>query len=214
MDTDGIRRPPKPASQLSTALFMSPQLDLTPEKKTNKLKQNGQKNISEVPTENKTGESKEIYACLAQPSMNSTKRVSRKLLALQQEQFDAVAAIAEELEQSETMRTNLGERVAQAVNVKKGSNIYSDLVSLDVNAEEVLAECAHPKARSSTNKTNKLLSQEPDIMAFFSEDFETQTAHFDQELFQREDPLPEPSAAPISHVFDLYEHIQCWQEHL
>lgn len=62
MDTDGIRRPPKPASQLSTALFINPQLDLTPEKKTNKPKQNGQKNISEVPTENKTGESKEIYA--------------------------------------------------------------------------------------------------------------------------------------------------------
>jgi len=144
--------------------------------------------------------------------MNSTKRVSRKLLALQREQFDAVAAIAEELEQSETTRTNLGERVAQAVNVKKGNHIYSDLVSLDVDAEEVLAECAHPKARSSTNKTNKLLSQEPDIMAFFSEDFETQMAHFDHDLFYREEPLPQPSAAPISHLFDLYEHIQCWQE--
>ena len=62
MDSDGIRRPPKPASQLSTALFMSPQLDLTPEKKTNKPKQNGQKNISEAPTDNKTEESREIYA--------------------------------------------------------------------------------------------------------------------------------------------------------
>jgi len=143
--------------------------------------------------------------------MNSTKRVSRKLLALQREKFDAVAAIAEELEQSETTRTNLGERVAQSVNVKKGSQVYSDLVSLDVDAEEVLAECAHPKARSST-KTKKFLSQEPDIMAFFSEDFETQTAHFDNELFYREEPLPQPTAAPISHVFDLYEHIQCWQE--
>ena len=61
MDSDGIRRPPKPASQLSTALFLSPQLDLTPEKKTNKPKQNFQKNVSEAPTEN-TKESKEIYA--------------------------------------------------------------------------------------------------------------------------------------------------------
>jgi len=61
MDSDGIRRPPKPAPQLSTALFMSPQLDLTPEKKANKPKQNGQ-NISEAPTENKTEASKEIYA--------------------------------------------------------------------------------------------------------------------------------------------------------
>lgn len=62
MDSDGIRRPPKPAPQLSTTLFMSPQLDLTPEKKAKKPKQNGQKNISEAPTENKTEESKEIYA--------------------------------------------------------------------------------------------------------------------------------------------------------
>ena len=143
--------------------------------------------------------------------MNSTKRVSRKLQALQKEQFDPAAAIVEELEQSETTRINLGEKVAQAVNVKKGSNVFSDLVSLDIDAEEVLAECAYPKARSST-KTIKPLSHEPDIMAFFSEDFETQTAHFDYDLFYKEMPLPEPSAAPISHVFDLYEHIQCWQE--
>ena len=61
MDSDSIRRPPKPAPQFPTALFMSPQLDLTPEKKTNKPKQNCQKNISEAPTE-KTEESKEIYA--------------------------------------------------------------------------------------------------------------------------------------------------------
>ena len=143
--------------------------------------------------------------------MNSTKRVGRKLLALQREQFDVAAAIAEELEQSETTRTSLGEKVAQAVNVKRGSHIYSDLVSLDVDANDVLTECAHPKARSST-KTNKPPTQEPDIMAFFSEDFATQTAHFDYDLFHKEDPLPEPSAASISHAFDLYEHIQCWQE--
>ena len=143
--------------------------------------------------------------------MNSTKRVSKRLLALQREQFDPAIAIAEELEQSETTRTNLGEKVARAVNVKKGSNIYSDLVSLDVDAEDVFTEQAHPKARSSA-KANKPLLQEPDIMAFFSKDFETQTAHFDYDLFHKEEPLREPSAAPISRVFDLYEHIKCWQE--
>lgn len=62
MDSDSIRLPPKPAPQLSTALFMSPQLDLTPEKKANRPKQNCQKNISEAPNENKTEDSKEIYA--------------------------------------------------------------------------------------------------------------------------------------------------------
>lgn len=63
MDSDDIRFPPKPAPQLCpAALFTSPQLDLTPEKKTNRLKQNSQKNISVVPTEGKTEESKEIYA--------------------------------------------------------------------------------------------------------------------------------------------------------
>ena len=58
MDCDGVRLPPKPAPQLSTAVFTSPQLDLTPEKKTSRPK----KNISMVPAENKTEESKEIYA--------------------------------------------------------------------------------------------------------------------------------------------------------
>ena len=143
--------------------------------------------------------------------MNSTNLVSRKLAALQKERFDAALAIAEEIEQSETTRMNLGEKVAQAVNVKKGSHIYADLVPLDVDAKDVLAECTYPKARSSS-KTSKPLSQEPDIMAFFSENFEAQTAHFDYEVFYKEDPLPKPSPASISHVFDLHEHIQCWQE--
>lgn len=58
MDSEGIRLAPKPAPQLSTALFTSPQLDLTPEKKTKRPKQN----ISVVSTENKAEESKEIYA--------------------------------------------------------------------------------------------------------------------------------------------------------
>ena len=143
--------------------------------------------------------------------MNSTNLVSRKLTDLQKEKFDAALAIAEEIEQSETTRMNLGEKVAQAVNVKKGSQIYADLVPLDVVAKNVLAECTYAKARSSS-KTSKSPSQEPDIMAFFSENFETQTAHFDYDVFYKEDPLPKPSPASISHVFDLHEHIHCWQE--
>ena len=143
--------------------------------------------------------------------MNSTNQVSRKLAALRKEQFVPAIAIAEELEQSETARTNLGEKVAQAVNVKKGSHIFSDLVPLDVNDEDALIECAYPKARS-TFKTAKSQPQEPDIMAFFSKDFETQTAHFDYEEFYEEDPLPKPTPASTSHVFDLHQHIQCWQE--
>ena len=143
--------------------------------------------------------------------MNSTKRVNKKLLALEEEQFNPAEAIAKKLEQSEITRSNLCEKVVQAVNVKKGDNIYSDLVSLNVDAEDAFAEHAHVRARSSA-KTYKPPLQEPDIMAFFSEEFETQSAHFGYDLFYVEEPLPEPSAAPISHVFDLYKHVKSWQE--
>ena len=143
--------------------------------------------------------------------MNSTKRVNKKLLALEEEQFNPAEAIAKKLEQSEITRSNLCEKVAQAVNVKKGDNIYSDLVSLNVDAEDAFVEHAHVRARSSA-KTYKPPLQEPDIMAFFSEEFETQSAHFGYDLFSVEEPLPEPSAAPISHVFDLYKHVKSWQE--
>lgn len=108
------------------------------------------------------------------------------------------------------MRINLGERVVQAVNVKKGSNIYSDLVFFDVNVEEVFVECVYLKVRSSINKINKFFLQELDIMVFFLEDFEIQIVYFDQELFQREDLLLELLVVLIFYVFDLYEYIQCW----
>ena len=68
MDSEGILLPPKPTFQPPTALFKSTLLDLTPEKKaskstTNRLKQNGPNSASlTVSTENKSEESKEIYA--------------------------------------------------------------------------------------------------------------------------------------------------------
>ena len=145
--------------------------------------------------------------------MNSTNQISRKLAVLQEEKFDAAAAIAKELQQSETLRTNLGEKVAQVVNVKKGSCVYSDLVPLHIDDKDVLAEYGSGKTRSTgTRKRSKSQSQEPDIMAFFSEEFETQIAHFDYEEFYREEPLAKPTPASPTHVFDLYQHLQCWQE--
>ena len=132
-------------------------------------------------------------------------------MAIRNEQFNAAAAIAKELENSVTARADLGEKVAQAVNVKKGINLYSDLVSMDVDTDEILSECAPRKARSAA-RTSKPLVQEPDIMAFFSEDFESEMASFDFDAFYREDSSPATSNAPISHAFDLYRHIQCWQQ--
>lgn len=151
------------------------------------------------------------FCSLSQPSINSTNRISRKLAVLQEEKFDAATAIAEELEQSETARTNLGEKVAQAVNVKKGSHVYCDLVPLNVDDSDVLAEYEHTKTKS-TFKTAKSESQELDIMAFFTEDFEIQEAHFDCAEFYIEELLPKPTPASLSHLFDLYQHHQCWQE--
>lgn len=151
------------------------------------------------------------FCSLAQPSINSSNRICRKLAVLQEEKFDAATAIAEELEQSETARTNLGEKVALAVNVKKGSHVYCDLVPLDVDDNDLLAEYECIKTKSMF-KTVKSELQEPDIMAFFAEDLETQVPHFDYAEFYIEEPLPKTIPASFSHLFDLYQHHQCWQE--
>lgn len=217
MDSEGVRLPPKPAYQNPTALFKSTQLDLTPEKESTmptRKQLNNNENSNNLSTKilgNTTNEAKKIYACLAQPSINSSNRICRKLAVLQEEKFDAATAIAEELEQSETARTNLGEKVALAVNVKKGSHVYCDLVPLDVDDNDLLAEYECIKTKSMF-KTVKSELQEPDIMAFFAEDFETQVPHFDYAEFYIEEPLPRTIPASFSHLFDLYQHHQCWQE--
>ena len=142
--------------------------------------------------------------------MNTTTRISKRLFDLKQKQFDAATAVAEKLEQSEEARITLAEKVSVAVNVKKDKSKYSGLTPVNVDPEALLTECAPQRAPLSA-KSGRPPPKEPDIMQFFSEAFEEEMANFDFAVLGEEEPLPCPSPPPLSHAFDLYNHIKCWQ---
>ena len=146
---------------------------------------------------------------LGQPSVNSTAIIASTLTLAQQQKFNAASAVKEELKKSEATRMKISEKVAQTVNVKKNKKIYSELVPVDVNQDEILS--AHTVARIPRKPKKACDIPEPDIMDFFSEHFEEETADFDFGVLNDEEPLPKPSPAPMDHAFDLYHHMECWE---
>ena len=148
---------------------------------------------------------------LTQPSMNSTARISKQLFDLKERQFDAAAAVAEELEQSEMKRLALAEKVSLSVNVRKEETKYSGLIPVNVEEEALLRKCAPSRAPLSSTVDKRPASIDPDIMEFFSDTFVEETAGLDFDIFDQVEAPVGPSPAPLSHTFGLYSHMQMWQ---
>ncbi|EDO34050.1 predicted protein [Nematostella vectensis] len=228
MSGDVVRIAPKPSSKPSVLAGpnFSPQLDLTPEKKHPKrtayssaLPETGvfvERNSTDirplettVPNKGKNGG---ISVRLNKPCVNSSARISHKLQMLQECKFNSAIAIAAELEKSETTKTALLERAALGVNVKRDQNKYSDLVPLDLVAEDLIG--VHTQQRASFKpREPKVPDNEPQIMDFFSEEFEEETSRcvfpgpeeVDNEVDDDDD------GGGGGHAFDLYRHVQCWE---
>lgn len=144
---------------------------------------------------------------LERPAINSSARICSKLHNLQNNKFNPAIAIAEELENSETTRTNFAEKVAQAVNIKRDKNKYTDLISLDVVPRDIIKSHVLQRA-PCTAKPGKGPEVEPQIMDFYSEDFEEESAKFEFNGLDEKDELPVVS---YDYAFDLYSHMRCWE---
>lgn len=146
-------------------------------------------------------------SCLVQPTINSSARISLKLHELQGTKFNPAVAIAEELQNSETARTTLAEKVASAVNVRKDRKKYTDLISLDLVPNDVIY-CRTQQRAPFTAKGPKSQDNEPQIMDFFSDDFEEENAKFEFDLLGEEEEIPDIN---YEHAFDLYSRMSCWE---
>jgi hypothetical protein len=144
---------------------------------------------------------------LERPAINSSARISTKLHGLQKTKFNPALAIAEQLENSETTRTNFAEKVALAVNIKRDKNKYTDLISLDVVPKDIIGSHAQHRALC-TGKTTRVPENEPQVMDFYSEDFEEESAKFDFPGLDKKDGL---HTVNYDHAYDLYSHMRCWE---
>ncbi|XP_071946172.1 protein phosphatase 1 regulatory subunit 35-like [Antedon mediterranea] len=157
-----------------------------------------------------------IYnANLQAPQLHSTGALEQRLHNIELEEFNVEGAVAKMLEQTESVRNEFSERIAEAVNVPKDYKKYSGLVSIDVPADGVgnyvvEEKITRPRRGKKKQSAKPSTSKEPDIMECFRPDLVTDVA--DLSSASR---LPhykiKPTVVPVDSAFDIYRHIQQWQ---
>lgn len=93
------------------------------------------------------------------------------------------------------------------MNVKKDKNKYAGLIPLDVVPRDVINSHALQRAARTAHPA-KGPEVEPQIMDFFCDDFEEETAKFEFNGLEEKDELPVVS---YDYAFDLYSHMRCWE---
>ncbi|XP_033107657.1 uncharacterized protein LOC117109416 [Anneissia japonica] len=153
---------------------------------------------------------------LERPKLHSTGMLEHRLQNMELEVFDAESAVARMLQESERVRNEFVERVAEAVNVPQDYKKYSGLVSIDVPAEGVVNPVVEEKVirtkkskRKDTAKPSTVKKQ-PDIMECFRPDMLTDMADLSSVNHAPHYEVT-PTVVPIESAFDIYRHIEQWQ---
>ncbi|XP_077998666.1 protein phosphatase 1 regulatory subunit 35-like [Glandiceps talaboti] len=152
---------------------------------------------------------------LSRPVYNSTMALGQHLQMVRQNKFDAEDAVLKVLQTSESTQYALSEKVSEVVNVPAKEKKYSGLISIDVPVEETVNHVIEEKMSKVKARPEKKTKEPevpgPDIMEFFTEDLQEERAHWSTGVVPKVTlPLEQ---APDSMAFDLYRHMQWWQQH-
>lgn len=91
--------------------------------------------------------------------------------------------------------------------MRRDQNKYSDLISLDVAPNDIISSHTQPRVPLK-GKPTKIQDNGPQIMDFFSDDFEEENATFHIDLLDEEEEIP---TILHEHAFDLHSHMACWE---
>ncbi|XP_002736958.1 uncharacterized protein LOC100367885 [Saccoglossus kowalevskii] len=150
---------------------------------------------------------------LTKPVYHSTVALGQQLQTLKENRFDPQSAVMKVLQYSEETHHALSERVAETVNVPVREKKYSGLISVDVPIEETVSHVIEEKMSKVKIRPDKKPKEAepaaPDILEFFTPDLQEETAHWCKPA-KLSVPL---ELAPDTMVFDLYRHMQWWEQH-
>lgn len=146
----------------------------------------------------------------AQPKLHSTLIIAEKIKALQKKRPDLTRELKKSLVKKE-QRDKINEKAASKVDIRSNKDLYPGLISLDVSNFE-LAEAAIVQRTTKIKHTKKKQTTsglEPDLLEFFTEDQQKETADFS--LPGIPNPAIETCKAPSLIAFDLYRHNRMWE---
>jgi len=150
---------------------------------------------------------------LARPEFLSTLRVTKEMQELMNEELDVTAAVENKLKESVKAREKLTEKVTSRLNVSEDQ--FSDLVSLDVQEEDILSKKAEEIASRArpTHRPRHPRPEDripaPDLLEFFSDKMVNDVPCLTVNTLP-DFNVPPSTMDPI-RAFDLYKHIRSWE---
>ncbi|XP_038133773.1 protein phosphatase 1 regulatory subunit 35 [Cyprinodon tularosa] len=149
---------------------------------------------------------------LEKAELNSTLALKVELQTLQEEAFDPHRALQETLQNPGRTRALMDARAAEEVNVSRSQILFSSLVSVSVQEDQLLSQVLQ----------DRLMLAPPPPCCHDNKTGEGPSLHFfiDSDLY-RQKPLPleegppvmkaSLSPCPASSTFDLYRRQRCWE---
>ncbi|XP_061568889.1 protein phosphatase 1 regulatory subunit 35 [Cololabis saira] len=191
---------------------------VTPEPRITHLQQSmggrtARHHVVRHPAEPHPAPSNQEPGCLERAGLNSTLALKAELQSLQGAEFNSRKTLQETLQKSERTKTQIHARATEVVNVSRSQQIFSSLISVRVEEDELLSRVLQdrlllapapgprgPDARP-TDGPSLLLFRPPDLFR-------------QKPLPPDEGPAPlklQPAPRPAHSTFDLYRRQRCWE---
>ncbi|KAL4221573.1 hypothetical protein ACF0H5_019830 [Mactra antiquata] len=146
----------------------------------------------------------------ARPEYNSTLKMKLEAQRLEGATVDLEAALKKKLQVSDSVKTEINEKVASLVNTTGPA--FSGLISLNIPDDEICKQAAEQKtirAKQVILPESKFQDfNEPDSMDFYSEDKQSVS----YSLHKLSEPNEQLSTDSHKGVFDLYKHNRVWDK--
>ncbi|KAM9836786.1 protein phosphatase 1 regulatory subunit 35 [Aulostomus maculatus] len=194
---------PEPCMPLSTDAL--PQRPINSQRRRGRLHGGASNQRVEPPAFN------EPPGILEGAGLNSTLALKAELQALQGAEFNSQKLVQETLRKSERTKHLLNSRVTEGVNVSRSQLLFTSLVSVDVQEDQLISQVHQdrlllaPPPRSLDNKS----TDSPSPLPFMTSDLLRQ-----KPLPVEEQPVcnkPQPLPCPAPSTFDLYRRQRRWE---
>ncbi|KAJ6654869.1 hypothetical protein lerEdw1_006340 [Lerista edwardsae] len=150
---------------------------------------------------------------LGTPAPHSTLALGVEAQALREQGFDARQAAEELVQRSFVARCAVEARVGEGLNIPRDQQLYQDLVSLQVPAEELLSSAVQERL-ALVRPHQEARKQEPDctgpdLLAFYNpQELFTETPFLEVEGLA---PLKlRPRPRDLAHTFLMYRNLRQW----
>ncbi|XP_008297820.1 protein phosphatase 1 regulatory subunit 35 isoform X2 [Stegastes partitus] len=155
--------------------------------------------------------SSEDPGCLERVELNTTLTLKAELQSLQGAEFNSQKAIQEILQRSERTKNLISARAAEVVNVSRSQLLFTSLVSINVQEDQLMSQVLHEKLLLAPRHCchESKVAKGPSLLFFMTSDLLRQ-----KPLSPEEEPVtgsPCPSSHPASSTFDLYRRQRCWE---